>query len=70
MTMRQDIDGMTDAAKLKLMVELEQSLHAGAWDLTKTQAAELDRRLESFGTEAGQATSWPDYSARSARRPC
>jgi len=61
---REDIDRMTDAEKLDLIDELWDSLEDKAFPLTPEQAAELDRRMETFDEDIKHAISWDELEAK------
>ena len=61
---REDIDRMTDAEKLDLIDELWDSLEDKAFPPTPEQAAELDRRMETFDEDIKHAISWDELEAK------
>lgn len=65
---REDIDQMTEVEKLDLIFELEKSLGQGSASLTPQEEAELDRRMETFDSDAAQAITWEAYKMKRAKR--
>ena len=63
-----EIIRLTTSERLALIGDLWDSLGDGPQSLTRAQADELDRRLESLEQDLTEALSWDDLKAELAAR--